>query len=174
MPRPCTGMGYDVHRYGPGRPLKLGGVPIPDGPEVVAHSDGDVLLHALMDALLGCAGLGDIGRHFPDNQARFEGISSAVLLDQVLEMLYGAGVTLCHADLTIVAQAPRLSPFREEIRKNVARLLGLDKAHVNLKATTEEGLGFTGRAEGIKAYAVVSALTGAAPSFSTSIPSPDL
>lgn len=172
VPRPCTGMGYDVHRYGPGRPLKLGGVPIPEGPEVVAHSDGDVLLHALMDALLGCAGLGDIGRHFPDSQARFEGISSAVLLDHVLEMLRQAKVTLCHADLTIVAQKPRLSPFREEIRKNVARLLGLDKAHVNLKATTEEGLGFTGRVEGIKAYAVVSALSDAAPSPFAFAPSP--
>ncbi len=127
-----------------------------------------------MDALLGCAGLGDIGRHFPDNQARFEGISSAILLDQVLEMLRDAGVTLCHVDLTIVAQKPRLSPFHEEIRKNVARLLGLDKKHVNFKATTEEGLGFTGRAEGIKAYAVVSALTGAGPSFSFSAPSPYL
>ena len=163
-PHPRTGMGYDVHRYGPGRPLKLGGVLISEGPEVVAHSDGDVLLHALMDALLGCAGLGDIGQLFPDSQARFEGISSAVLLDQVLEMLREAQVTLCHADLTIVAQRPRLSPFREEIRKNVARLLGLDKTHVNLKATTEEGLGFTGRIEGIKAYAVVSALGDAAPS----------
>lgn len=174
MPRPCSGMGYDVHRYGSGRPLKLGGVPIPDAPEVVAHSDGDVLLHALMDALLGCAGLGDIGRHFPDNQARFEGISSAILLDQVLEMLRDAGVTLCHVDLTIVAQKPRLSPFHEEIRKNVARLLGLDKKHVNFKATTEESLGFTGRAEGIKAYAVVSALNGVGPSLSFSAPSPYL
>lgn len=175
MPRPCAGMGYDVHRYGPGRPLKLGGVLIPGGPEVVAHSDGDVLLHALMDALLGCAALGDIGQHFPDSQARYEGISSAVLLDQVLEMLRGAGLELSHVDLTIVAQTPRLSPFREEIRKNVARLLGLDTARVNLKATTEEGLGFTGRSEGIKAYAVVSALADGTPSFSAqAVSSPDL
>lgn len=175
MPRPCAGMGYDVHRYGPGRPLKLGGVLIPGGPEVVAHSDGDVLLHALMDALLGCAALGDIGQHFPDSQARYEGISSAVLLDQVLEMLRGAGLELSHVDLTIVAQTPRLSPFREEIRKNVARLLGLDTARVNLKATTEEGLGFTGRSEGIKAYAVVSALADGTPSFTAqAVPSPDL
>lgn len=156
--RPRTGLGYDVHRYGPGRPMKLGGVVIPGGPQVLAHSDGDVLLHALMDALLGCAGLGDIGQHFSDKDARFEGISSALLLDHVLDMTRAAGLTLCHADLTVVAQTPRLAPFREEIRKNVARLLSLPTALVNLKATTEEGLGFTGRAEGVKAYAVVSAL----------------
>ncbi|MDO5483620.1 MAG: 2-C-methyl-D-erythritol 4-phosphate cytidylyltransferase [Desulfovibrionaceae bacterium] len=158
QPRPCTGMGYDVHRYGAGRDMKLGGVPIPGGPQVVAHSDGDVLLHALMDAMLGCAGLGDIGQHFPDNDTALEGISSAVLLDQVQEMLHAAHVHICHVDMTIVAQSPRLAPYREEIRKNVARLLHLDKGQVNLKATTEEKMGFTGRAEGIKAYALVSAL----------------
>lgn len=161
--RPRVGMGYDVHRYGAGRPLKLGGVLIPGAPEVLAHSDGDVLLHALMDALLGCAGLGDIGCHFPDTDARFEGISSAILLDRVLEMTRAAGLTLEHADLTIVAQAPRLAPFREEIRKNLCRLLELPKEQVNLKASTEEGLGFTGRVEGIKAYAVVSALAAPLP-----------
>lgn len=161
--RPRVGMGYDVHRYGAGHPLKLGGVLIPGAPEVLAHSDGDVLLHALMDALLGCAGLGDIGCHFPDADARFEGISSAILLDQVLEMTRAAGLTLEHADLTIVAQTPRLAPFREEIRRNLCRLLGLPKEQVNLKASTEEGLGFTGRVEGIKAYAVVSALAAPVP-----------
>ena len=168
------GQGYDLHVLVEGRPLIIGGVHVEHPLGLAGHSDADVLAHAITDALLGAAGLGDIGQHFPDSQARFEGISSAVLLDQVLEMLRGAGVTPCHADLAIVAQTPRLSPFREEIRKNVARLLGLDKTHVNIKATTEEGLGFTGRAEGIKVYAVVSALTGAAPSFSVSLPSPDL
>ena len=158
QPVPLVGMGYDVHRYGQGRPMKLGGVPVPNGPDVVAHSDGDVLLHALMDALLGAAALGDIGQHFPDSQGAFEGISSAVLLDRVLAMLREAQVAVCHVDLTIVAQTPRLSPLRDEIRANVARLLGLERSQVNLKATTEEKLGFTGRAEGIKAYAVVSAL----------------
>lgn len=160
---PCTGLGYDVHRYGQGRPLRLGGVEIPGAPGVLAHSDGDVLLHALMDAILGCAALGDIGRHFPDSDPALEGISSALLLDRVLELATGAGVRICHADLTIVAQQPRLAPWREEIRANVATLLGLAREHVNLKATTEEGLGFTGRGEGIKACAVVSALrnTGA-------------
>lgn len=156
--RPCCGMGYDVHRYGAGRPLRLGGVAIANAPQVIAHSDGDVLLHALMDALLGCAGLGDIGQHFPDSKAELDGISSAVLLDEVLTMLRDAGVTgISHVDLTIVAQKPRLAPFRDEIRNNVARLLGLARQQVNLKATTEEGLGFTGACAGIKAYAVVQA-----------------
>ena len=152
-----TGMGYDVHRYGNGRPLKLGGVPIPNAPEVLAHSDGDVLLHALTDAILGCACLDDIGKHFPDNDPRFDGISSAVLLTQALEMAREFGIALMHVDLTVVAQMPRLAPYRDEIKKNVARLLALPPHNVNLKATTEERLGFTGRAEGIKAYALVTA-----------------
>ncbi|WP_301188121.1 2-C-methyl-D-erythritol 4-phosphate cytidylyltransferase, partial [uncultured Desulfovibrio sp.] len=124
-PLPCTGLGYDVHRYGNGRPLRLGGVEIPGAPGVLAHSDGDVLLHALMDAILGCAALGDIGQHFPDSDPALEGISSALLLDHVLELATGAGIRICHVDLTIVAQRPRLAPWREEIRANVATLLGL-------------------------------------------------
>ncbi|MBO4301455.1 MAG: 2-C-methyl-D-erythritol 4-phosphate cytidylyltransferase [Desulfovibrio sp.] len=152
-----TGMGYDVHRFGQGHPLKLGGVPIPGTQEVVAHSDGDVLLHALIDAILGCACLDDIGTHFPDNDPRFEGISSAVLLHQALDMAHEAGFTPLHADMTVVAQSPRLTPYRNEIKKNVARLLSLPPDAVNLKATTEEHLGFTGRVEGIKAYAIVTA-----------------
>ena len=163
LPRPCTGMGYDVHRYAPGRPMKLGGILIPTGPEVVAHSDGDVLLHALTDAVLGCAGLGDIGQHFSDKDPRFDNISSSLLLDQALDMARQAGVRLCHADLTVVAQTPRLAPYREEIKKNIARLLALPQSCVNVKASTEEGLGFTGRAEGIKAYAVVTAWAETAP-----------
>ena len=157
LPSFRTGMGYDVHRYGQGRPMRLGGVSIPNAPEVLAHSDGDVLLHALSDALLGCACLGDIGQHFSDKDARFEGISSAILLHQVLDMVREAGCTPSHVDMTIVAQVPKLAPYREEIRKNVARLMGLPASSVNLKATTEEHLGFTGRSEGIKAYAVVTA-----------------
>jgi 2-C-methyl-D-erythritol 4-phosphate cytidylyltransferase / 2-C-methyl-D-erythritol 2,4-cyclodiphosphate synthase len=157
LPSFRTGMGYDVHRYGQGRPMRLGGVSIPNAPEVLAHSDGDVLLHALSDALLGCACLADIGQHFSDKDARFEGISSAILLHQVLDMVREAGCTPCHVDMTIVAQVPKLAPYREEIRKNVARLMGLPASSVNLKATTEEHLGFTGRSEGIKAYAVVTA-----------------
>ena len=157
IPSIRTGMGYDVHRYGQGRPMRLGGVSIPNAPEVLAHSDGDVLLHALSDALLGCACLGDIGQHFSDKDPQFEGISSAILLHQVLDMAREAGCTPCHVDMTIVAQVPKLAPYREEIRKNVARLMGLPASCVNLKATTEEHLGFTGRSEGIKAYAVVTA-----------------
>lgn len=162
--QPRTGMGYDVHRYAQdagepkARPMKLGGVAIDKAPAVLAHSDGDVLLHALCDALLGCAGLGDIGEHFPDADARFDNISSAVLLDQVLTRVRRAGVRPCHADMTIVAQRPRLAAFKDAIRSNVARLLQLPPEAVNIKATTEERLGFTGREEGIKAYAVVSAL----------------
>lgn len=155
---PRVGFGYDVHRYGPGRPLRLGGVPLDGGMEVEAHSDGDVLLHALMDAMLGCAGLGDIGEHFPDTDAAFENISSAVLLDEVLRLFQEQGLRLSNVDLTIVAQRPRVGAHKAAIRKNVARLLHLPPECVNVKATTEERLGFTGRLEGIKAQAVVCAV----------------
>lgn len=157
-PVPCSGWGYDVHRYGGDRPLVLGGVPIPGEWAVRAHSDGDVLLHALMDAILGCMAAGDIGRWFPDADPRWENSSSALLLDNVLAMAADAGVTLTHADLTVVAQKPRLAPHADAIRRNVARLLGLGTESVNVKATTEEGLGFTGECQGLKAVALVSAL----------------
>ena len=153
----CGGYGYDVHRYGSGRPMKLGGVPIPNAPEVVAHSDGDVLLHALMDAILGCACRGDIGRLFPDSDPRLENINSAILLDEVLRIAIAAGVELVQADCTIIAQIPRIAPHSQAIRRNLSRLLGLDEGCVNVKATTEEGLGFTGAREGIKAVVLVSA-----------------
>lgn len=153
---PCSGFGYDVHRFGQGKPLKLGGVVIPAKLEVIAHSDGDVLLHALMDAMLGCASLGDIGRHFPDSDARFAGISSALLLEETRRLLREQDVELCHVDLTVVAQKPKLAPYADEIRHNVARLLALPLQAVNFKATTEEGLGFTGEMAGIKAYALVN------------------
>ncbi len=158
---PRIGFGYDVHRYGPGRPLRLGGVLLDGGMEVVAHSDGDVLLHALMDALLGCAGLGDIGEHFPDADAAFDNISSAVLLDEVLRLFHGQGLRLSNVDLTIIAQKPRVGTYKAAIRKNVARLLHLPPELVNVKATTEEKLGFTGRVEGIKAQAAVCAVVDA-------------
>jgi len=154
----CSGYGYDVHRYGSGRPMKLGGVPIPGAPEVIAHSDGDVLLHALMDAILACACRGDIGRLFPDSDPKLENINSAVLLDEVLRIAAAAGVELVQADCTIIAQIPRIAPHSRAIRRNLARLLGLDEDCVNVKATTEEGLGFTGAREGMKAVALVSAL----------------
>jgi 2-C-methyl-D-erythritol 4-phosphate cytidylyltransferase/2-C-methyl-D-erythritol 2,4-cyclodiphosphate synthase len=159
---PCVGYGYDVHRYGPGRPFVLGGVPIPNAPQVVAHSDGDVLLHALIDAVLGCLCLGDIGQHFPDTDQKYAGLDSAILLAEVLAKAERADLRIEHADLTVVAQTPKVAPHRAEISANVARLLGLDPSRVNLKATTEEGLGFTGEKKGIKAVAVVTASRPAA------------
>ena len=157
----CGGYGYDVHRYGSGRPMKLGGVPIPGAPELVAHSDGDVLLHALMDAILACACRGDIGRFFPDSDPKLENINSAILLYETLRIAADAGVELVQADCTIIAEIPRIAPHSLAIRRNLARLLGLDEAHINVKATTEEGLGFTGAREGIKAVVLVSALRDA-------------
>lgn len=153
---PCTGFGYDVHAYGGDRPMVLGGMPIAGAPFVKAHSDGDVLLHALCDAILGCVGLGDIGDHFPDSDDSFENISSAILLSEVLDKARGLGLSIAHVDLTVIAQTPRLSPHKAAIRSNVARLLELPDSRVNVKATTEERLGFTGRKEGIKAVAVVT------------------
>ena len=164
IPRtPCTGFGYDVHRYvkegePKARPMKLGGAPIPGAPFIEAHSDGDVLLHALMDAILGCLGAGDIGGLFPDTDERFAGMDSALLFSEVMALVHKAGLTLTHADVTIIAQTPKISPHRELMRKNLCALLQLESGAVNVKATTEERLGFTGRKEGIKAVAVVSAL----------------
>ncbi|EPR37561.1 2-C-methyl-D-erythritol 4-phosphate cytidylyltransferase [Desulfovibrio sp. X2] len=153
-----TGFGYDVHKFGPGRPFVLGTVPFPGAPEIVAHSDGDVLLHALMDAILGCMGKGDIGKLFPDSDASFDNASSAVLLDEVLELARSKGYELVHADLTVISQIPKVGPHRERIQEAVARLLGLPPERVGIKATTEEGLGFTGEKKGIKCVAVVTAL----------------
>ena len=155
---PCTGFGYDVHRYGGTRPLILGGVPIATDVTILAHSDGDVLLHALMDAILGCLGKGDIGTLFPDTDERFNGIESGILLAEVLHLAAREGLALTHADLTIVAQTPKIAPYRERIAANVAKMLGLPPGSVNVKATTEEHLGFTGEKLGLKAYALVSAL----------------
>lgn len=157
QPIPCTGFGYDVHAYGGNRPMVLGGMPIAGAPFIKAHSDGDVLLHALCDAILGCLGLGDIGDHFPDNDERFENISSGILLSEVMDMARSRGLCITHVDLTIIAQTPRLGPHKAAIRGNVARLMELADEQVNIKATTEEHLGFTGRKEGIKAVAVVTA-----------------
>lgn len=155
---PCVGFGYDVHMFGGSRPLKLGGVLIPGPFTVAAHSDGDVLLHALADALLGCGGLGDIGGHFPDSNPAYDGMSSAVFVDHALSLLGERGIKLTHLDMTVVAQKPKLQAYKTEIGRNIARLCGLEPEQVSVKATTEEGLGFTGRLEGIKAYAVASAV----------------
>lgn len=156
VPRPCSGWGYDAHRYGGSRPLMLGGVPVPGDWTVSAHSDGDVLLHALMDAVLGCLAAGDIGRWFPDDDPRWDGASSSLMLDMVMDMAAEAGLEISHVDLTVIAQKPRLSPHVELVRRNVARLMNLGGDQVNLKATTEEGLGFTGQCLGLKAVALVS------------------
>jgi 2-C-methyl-D-erythritol 2,4-cyclodiphosphate synthase len=149
------GSGIDVHAFGPGDHLMLGGVRIAHTRGVVAHSDGDVVLHALCDALLGAAGLGDIGQHFPDGDPRWKGAASARFVGAVLGMLHARRLTVVNADLTVLAEAPRVAPHREAICREVARLLEVPVERVNLKATTTERLGFLGRAEGIAAQAVV-------------------
>jgi 2-C-methyl-D-erythritol 4-phosphate cytidylyltransferase/2-C-methyl-D-erythritol 2,4-cyclodiphosphate synthase len=156
-----AGWGYDVHRYGGERPLVLGGVLIPGPITVAAHSDGDVLLHALVDAILGTFGGGDIGALFPDTNPAFAGMESGIFVQEALRQAGQAGVEVIHADLTIIAQVPKIGPHREAIARNVAALLSLPAARVNVKATTEEGLGFTGEKKGIKAVACVSALVRA-------------
>lgn len=148
------GHGYDVHRLTEGRALILGGVTIPHEKGLLGHSDADVLTHAVMDALLGAAALGDIGKLFPDTSEEFRGISSILLLERVAERLRAEGFAVVNLDATILAQAPKLAPRREEMRANIARAFSLDTDRVSVKATTEEGLGFTGEGLGIAAHAV--------------------
>ncbi len=147
-----VGCGYDVHRLVPGRPLILLGTPIPAKLGLDGHSDADVAAHALMDALLGAAAMGDIGRHFPDTDDKYKGADSMKLLAEVKDMLGGARIV--NVDITIIAQAPKIAPFIDQMIKNVSKTLGIPESAVNVKATTEEGLGFTGRGEGIAAQAV--------------------
>ena len=149
------GHGYDVHRLVPGRKLILGGVEIPYALGLDGHSDADVLLHAVMDALLGAAGLGDIGRLFPDTDEKYLGISSLVLLENVAARLEQAGYRLGNLDVTMIAQKPKLKDFVPEMVEMIARTLHTEPGRVNVKATTEEGLGFTGSGDGIAAHAVV-------------------
>ena len=149
------GYGFDSHEFKAGIPLIIGGVALAHDRGLGGHSDGDVLLHALCDALLGAAGLGDIGQHFKDTDPKWRGADSTLFVTAVLGMLKGRGFAVENADLTLIAQAPKLAPHREAIRSRIAALLGLEPARVNLKATTTEGLGFLGRAEGIAAQAVV-------------------
>jgi 2-C-methyl-D-erythritol 4-phosphate cytidylyltransferase / 2-C-methyl-D-erythritol 2,4-cyclodiphosphate synthase len=151
-----VGMGFDAHRYGEGDHVMLGGVRIAHTRGIVAHSDGDVLIHALCDALLGAAGLGDIGEHFPDQEPKWRGAASARFLERVVDMLAERGLRAQGADLTLLAEEPRLAPHREAIRTTLARLLGVDAARVNLKATTLERMGFIGRGEGLAAQAIVT------------------
>jgi 2-C-methyl-D-erythritol 4-phosphate cytidylyltransferase/2-C-methyl-D-erythritol 2,4-cyclodiphosphate synthase len=149
-----VGHGYDVHRLVEGRPLVLGGVQIPYSYGLLGHSDADVVLHALMDALLGAAKLGDLGEHFPDTDPAYEGISSLRLLAKVSQLLADRGYGVCNLDLTVAAELPRLAPYRDKMEENIASCLGLELAQVSVKATTQEGLGFVGRREGIAAWAV--------------------
>jgi len=148
------GHGYDVHRLAEGRKLILGGVELPYERGLLGHSDADVLVHAVMDALLGAAGLGDIGKFFPDTDRAYAGISSLKLLDRVMELLAQAGYRVGNVDATILAQRPKLAPAIPQMAENLARHLGVSPGQVNVKATTEEGLGFTGAGEGIAAHAV--------------------
>ena len=148
------GMGYDVHRFAEDRKLIIGGVDIPYEKGLDGHSDADVLLHAISDALLGAAALGDIGKHFPDTDPEYEGADSLKLLSLVGEMLEEEFYMIENIDATIIAQAPKMRPYIDEMRENIASALGIDISQVSVKATTEEGLGFTGRGEGIASQAI--------------------
>ena len=148
------GSGYDVHKLVEGRKLIIGGVEIPHELGLLGHSDADVLLHAIMDAVLGAAGLGDIGKHFPDTDDRFKGADSIKLMEEVRELVLKEGYVVSNVDATIIAQRPKMRPHIEAMEQNIARALGIDVSQVNVKATTEEHLGFTGREEGISASAV--------------------
>ena len=148
------GQGYDVHRLVADRRLILGGVEIEHETGLLGHSDADVLTHAICDALLGACALGDIGRHFPDSDEKYRGVSSLILLDEVRKMLRAKGCEINNIDAIIIAQAPKLAPYIDKMRENIAKTLGIGIEYVGIKATTEEGLGFTGKKEGIAASAV--------------------
>src|SRR3989338_4700875 len=156
------GLGYDVHRLVSARPLILGGVRIPFDKGVLGHSDGDVLIHAICDALLGAAGLGDIGEHFPDTDPKYKGIASSALLKQSNQKVNDAGYKVANVDVMIVAEQPKLQEYKPKMRFHIAFELAVDETQVNIKAGTHEGLGFIGTKQGIAAYAVVM-LVGAGP-----------
>lgn len=150
-----VGNGYDVHALAPGLPLILGGISIPYEYGCVAHSDGDVVIHSLCDALLGALALGDIGKHFPDTDPAYKGIDSKILLDKVTKLISSYGYELVNADITILAQKPKLLPYVDQMRQTLASITGVDISAISIKATTTEKLGFVGRKEGIAVYAVV-------------------
>ena len=154
-----VGMGYDVHKLVEGRDLIIGGVKIPHTLGLLGHSDADVLLHAIMDALLGAAALGDIGKHFPDTDPKYEGISSMKLLEHVAELIAEKGYIVENIDATIIAQKPKMRPHIEQMEKNIAAALKISEDQINVKATTEEGLGFTGTEQGISAQAICALTT---------------
>ena len=149
------GFGYDVHRFAEGRELWLGGINIPHHQGLLGHSDADVLIHAICDALLGAAALGDIGKHFPDTDPRYKGIDSKILLIETSKLITSAGFTIQNIDTTIAMQAPKIATYIEQMRSKLSELLNLDLGQVSVKATTTEKLGFEGREEGVSAYAVV-------------------
>lgn len=151
----CSGIGYDVHELILGRKLVLGGVKIPYARGLKGHSDADVLLHAIADALLGAAGKGDIGEHFPDTDKKYKGISSLVLLRRVCHLLETAGFKVVNVDCVLLAEEPKIHPYKDKMKANIAKALDIDVCQVNVKATTNEGLGFIGRKEGMAAYATV-------------------
>ena len=148
------GLGYDVHRLVEGRDLIIGGVKIPYEKGLLGHSDADVLLHAIMDSLLGASALGDIGKHFPDTDEKYKGISSIKLLEEVGKLLLNNGYSINNIDSTIIAQKPKMAPFIQQMRENIANALNIDLMQINVKATTEEGLGFTGNGEGISSQSI--------------------
>lgn len=150
------GMGYDVHKLVEDRKLIIGGVEIPFEKGLLGHSDADVLLHAIMDSLLGACALGDIGRHFPDTDIKYKGISSINLLEETGRIIFENGYSINNIDATIIAQKPKMSPHIETMRKNIAKALNIDINQINIKATTEEGLGFTGEMLGISAQSIAS------------------
>jgi 2-C-methyl-D-erythritol 2,4-cyclodiphosphate synthase len=154
-----TGIGYDVHRLVKGRPCIIGGVSIPFELGLDGHSDADVLLHAVSDALLGAAGLGDLGRYFPENDPKISGISSLRILERVVELLTEKGYRAVNVDSVVIAEKPRISPHVEEIRRNISKSIGIPEESVNVKATTNERIGFIGRGEGIAAQAVCTVAT---------------
>ncbi|MBQ4442161.1 MAG: 2-C-methyl-D-erythritol 2,4-cyclodiphosphate synthase [Bacteroidales bacterium] len=151
-----VGIGYDSHRFVAGRPLVIGGVHIPYELGLAAHSDGDVLIHALCDALLGAAALKDIGTHFPDNDSQFSNIDSTCLLSKVVELLYQQGWMVHNVDCTLVLENPKMKPYTDEMTATLSKLLHLDPANFSIKAKTNEGMGFTGRGEGIAAVVVAT------------------
>ncbi len=153
------GHGYDVHKLTADRKLIIGGVEIPYEMGLSGHSDADVLLHAIMDAVLGAMGMGDIGKHFPDNNSEYKDISSMILLGKVKELMFSKGYVIGNIDSTIVAQAPKMAKYIDKMKENIAAVLNTDIENINVKATTEEGLGFTGSGQGICAHAVCTILS---------------
>jgi 2-C-methyl-D-erythritol 2,4-cyclodiphosphate synthase len=156
MPFPRIGFGYDVHRLVPGRPLIIGGVQIPSERGLDGHSDADVLLHAIIDALLGATALGDIGQHFPDSDARYQNISSLSLLSHVARLLTDNGFSVVNVDATLVLEKPKIAPHVPAMRQRIAEAIGIDEGCIAVKATTSEGMGFVGSGEGASAHAVAA------------------